>query len=96
VIAAIEHNESFRARGRVVAGSHREDRRLDRSQFDPRNGGFGSQPKFPHPAALDLLLQMAMSREDEQARAAFVTTLEKMARGGIYDHLAEDSSLQRG
>jgi uncharacterized protein YyaL (SSP411 family) len=26
-------------------------------QFDPRNGGFGAQPKFPHPAALDLLLK---------------------------------------
>ena len=24
--------------------------------FDPQNGGFGSAPKFPHPAALDLLI----------------------------------------
>jgi hypothetical protein len=57
-------------------------------QFDPRNGGFGSQPKFPHPAALDLLLEVAMDRDFEQAGEAFVTTLEKMARGGVYDHLA--------
>ena len=57
-------------------------------QFDARNGGFGSQPKFPHPAALDLLLQIAVSRNQAPAREAFVTTLEKMARGGVYDQLA--------
>ncbi|MGH7836702.1 MAG: DUF255 domain-containing protein, partial [Candidatus Binataceae bacterium] len=26
--------------------------------FDPRNGGFGQAPKFPHPAAIDLLLDL--------------------------------------
>jgi len=89
VMAAIEHNESFSGRGGElslalvdkIAGSAL-------SQFDPRNGGFGSQPKFPHPAALDLLLELAMNRDNEQARDAFVTTLEKMARGGVYDQLA--------
>ena len=89
VMAAIEHNESFSGRGGdltlalvdKIAGSAL-------AQFDPRNGGFGSQPKFPHPAALDLLLEVAMSRDDQQARIAFTTTLEKMARGGVYDQLA--------
>jgi uncharacterized protein YyaL (SSP411 family) len=89
VMAAIEHNESFSGRGAElslalvdkIAGSAL-------SQFDARNGGFGSQPKFPHPAALDLLLELAMNRDNEQAGEAFVTTLEKMARGGVYDQLA--------
>ncbi|MGB6719599.1 MAG: thioredoxin domain-containing protein, partial [Terracidiphilus sp.] len=93
VMAAIEHNESFSGRGssrdealtlslvEKIAGSAL-------AQFDPRNGGFGSQPKFPHPAALDLLLEMAVSRNHQQARAAFAVTLEKMARGGVYDQLA--------
>jgi uncharacterized protein YyaL (SSP411 family) len=93
VMAAIEHNESFsgRAAGREealtlslvekIAGSAL-------SQFDARNGGFGAQPKFPHAAALDLLLQIAASRNNEQARTAFTVTLEKMARGGVYDQLA--------
>ena len=58
------------------------------AQFDPRNGGFGSQPKFPHPAVLDLLLQQAVNRRNQQAREAFTVTLEKMARGGVYDQLA--------
>ncbi len=89
VMAAIEHNESFSDKGAdlslalvdKIAGSIL-------SQFDPRNGGFGSQPKFPHPSALDLLLEMAMNRDNDQSRDAFTTTLERMARGGVYDQLA--------
>jgi uncharacterized protein YyaL (SSP411 family) len=89
VMAAIEHNESFSGRGSElslalvdkIAGSVL-------SQFDPRHGGFGSQPKFPHPGALDLLLEIAMNRDNAQAREAFVMTLEKMAHGGVYDQLA--------
>ncbi|MGH9510801.1 MAG: thioredoxin domain-containing protein [Terriglobales bacterium] len=58
--------------------------------FDENNGGFGNAPKFPHPAALDLLIdQYARSKSGaEQLREPFVTTLEKMARGGVYDQLA--------
>ncbi|HXR16095.1 MAG TPA: thioredoxin domain-containing protein [Terriglobales bacterium] len=56
--------------------------------FDPQNGGFGSAPKFPHPAALDLLVDRYTRSGDEYLRNGFVTTLEKMARGGVYDQLA--------
>ncbi|MGA2571804.1 MAG: thioredoxin domain-containing protein [Terracidiphilus sp.] len=89
VMAAIEHNESFS--GRRGAPSTALVDKIAASivaLFDARNGGFGSQPKFPHPSALDLLLQVAVSRGDERARDAFTTTLEKMARGGVYDQLA--------
>ena len=60
VMAAIEHNESFSGRGGELSLALVD--KLANSaiaQFDPRNGGFGAQPKFPHPAALDLLLQLA-------------------------------------
>jgi len=89
VMAAIEHNESFSGRGGVLSLVLVE-KITDAivTQFDPIHGGFGSQPKFPHPAALDLLLQAAMARGNERAREAFVVTLEKMARGGVYDQLA--------
>jgi uncharacterized protein YyaL (SSP411 family) len=88
VIAAIEHNESFSARAgdpglplleKIIASSLQ--------QFDERNGGFGSQPKFPHPGALDLLIDAA-GRGNEAAKQVAVVTLEKMAAGGIYDQLA--------
>jgi hypothetical protein len=88
VMAAIEHNESFSARSGLSLDLVEKIAGSIVGQFDARNGGFGSQPKFPHPAALDLLLEMAMSRNNEPAREAFITTLEKMARGGVYDQLA--------
>jgi uncharacterized protein YyaL (SSP411 family) len=89
VMAAIEQNESFSGRGGALSLAL-VDKIADSAlkQFDPRNGGFGSQPKFPHPAVLDLLLEVGMSRDNPQACEAFVTTLEKMSRGGVYDQLA--------
>jgi uncharacterized protein len=56
--------------------------------FDAKNGGFGQAPKFPHPAALDLLMEHYARTNDEQVKNAFVTTLERMANGGVYDQLA--------
>ena len=63
-------------------------------QFDIRNGGFGRAPKFPHCSSLDLILeqhqQLARSGGDsgKHLLAMAETTLEKMARGGVYDQLA--------
>jgi uncharacterized protein YyaL (SSP411 family) len=78
------------------------------ASFDATSGGFGRAPKFPHPMALDFLLQQHLRRA---ARDAEITTsaapqgksttarprdselgmveftLEKMARGGIYDQI---------
>jgi uncharacterized protein YyaL (SSP411 family) len=89
VMAAIEHNESFSGRSADLSPALIEKiAAAIVSQFDPRNGGFGSQPKFPHPAALDLLLHVATVSGDHQVGDAFTVTLEKMARGGVYDQLA--------
>ncbi len=56
--------------------------------FDATNGGFGSAPKFPHPGVLDLLIDQYVRSGNERLRAVCVTTLEKMALGGVYDQLA--------
>jgi uncharacterized protein YyaL (SSP411 family) len=89
VMAAIEHNETFSGRSADLSPALIEKiATAIVKQFDPRNGGFGSQPKFPHPAALDLLLHVATTTGNEQAREAFTVTLEKMFRGGVYDQLA--------
>jgi uncharacterized protein YyaL (SSP411 family) len=55
--------------------------------FDPRDGGFGSAPKFPHPMDLKVLLRQYARTGDEHALHMVRHTLDKMARGGIYDHL---------
>ena len=89
VMAAIEQNESFSGRSGELTPAL-VDKIVDSAlkQFDPRHGGFGSQPKFPHPSALDLLLEVAMNRDNAEAAVAFSVTLERMSRGGVYDQLA--------
>jgi uncharacterized protein len=56
--------------------------------FDPEHGGFGSSPKFPHPSGMDLLMQRCADTGSEQLRNIVSVSLEKMARGGVYDQLA--------
>ncbi len=56
--------------------------------FDEKNGGFGSAPKFPHPSAIDLLLDWYSRTGEERVATVITTTLTKMARGGVYDQLA--------
>ncbi len=56
--------------------------------FDPEWGGFGAAPKFPHPFELDFCLRMHARTGDAEALAIVRTTLDRMADGGIHDHLA--------
>ncbi|MGA2258712.1 MAG: thioredoxin domain-containing protein [Thermoguttaceae bacterium] len=55
--------------------------------FDDRLGGFGSAPKFPHATDLKLLLARWRATRREQLLKMVVVTLDRMAAGGIYDHL---------
>jgi hypothetical protein len=68
--------------------------------FDSTNGGFGHAPKFPHPLEVKLLLRMATRegidpsfphREEGREGVGLLHmarhTLEKMARGGMYDQI---------
>ena len=55
---AIAQSESFAGRsGRISANVITAIQDSALKMFDPRNGGFGSAPKFPHPSALDLLIE---------------------------------------
>jgi uncharacterized protein YyaL (SSP411 family) len=68
-------------------------------QADKVEGGFGQAPKFPMPGTLERLLrhwaysqrpggsQRAGGMPDRKALEVVMTTLTRMARGGIYDHL---------
>jgi uncharacterized protein len=86
---AIAQAESFGgARGQVSARVIEAIAESAVKMFDGRNGGFGSAPKFPHPSALDLVIDQYARTRNEELREVFVTTLEKMARGGVNDQLA--------
>src|SRR5215831_11309030 len=55
---AIVQAESFHGRGgRVSAGVIQTIQESAFKMFDPMHGGFGAAPKFPHPSALDLLIE---------------------------------------
>src|SRR3954462_660960 len=112
VESAIAQSESFAGRsgrvsGKVIATIQESAFKM----FDAEHGGFGSAPKFPHPSALDLLIERyARSKspkvsaekrtaeggrphiggdmENDALKNIIVTTLEKMANGGVYDQLA--------
>jgi uncharacterized protein YyaL (SSP411 family) len=91
VESAIARAESSSAGGGTVSATV-IDAILEsaRQMFDEVNGGFGHAPKFPHPAALDLVMEeyVRTGSSNEELRTIFVHTLEKMARGGVYDQLA--------
>ncbi|MBX6316615.1 MAG: thioredoxin domain-containing protein, partial [Isosphaeraceae bacterium] len=94
VASAGQLTEQLQAIGQVPpsAGDLKVDlldnafRKLSRS-FDPTHGGFGDAPKFPHPMDLKVLLRHHRRTGDPHALHMVRLTLDKMARGGIYDHL---------
>ena len=55
--------------------------------FDFRHGGFGSQPKFPHPAAVDFLLARWWDTGQAWLKEMVEKTLTGMALGGVHDQL---------
>ena len=73
--------------GTLSAELLRDAGKLLERAFDPRHGGFGNAPKFPHPMELRLLLRIAKRFDDETALAMVRKTLDQMAMGGIYDQL---------
>jgi uncharacterized protein len=89
VESAIVQAESFAGRdGRITRGIIEAIENSALKMFDSRNGGFGNAPKFPHPSVLDLLIGRYARSKDEKLREVIVTTLEHMAKGGVYDQLA--------
>ena len=88
VVEAIEYNENFAGRaGSLSMGIVDQMVSSALDKFDRHHGGFGAQPKFAHPSAIDLLLDVAGRTGNQAAREAATVTLEKMARGGVYDQL---------
>ena len=90
VESAIARAESYTPGGSISGTAIEAIIESAQKMFDEANGGFGNAPKFPHPATLDLLIEQYVhsGKNNETLRHVFVRTLEKMARGGVYDQLA--------
>src|SRR5581483_11179378 len=77
----------FRAPGELTPELLDHAARVLWQNFDAQNGGFGGAPKFPAAMALDFLLRHWKRTGSERSLQIVEFSLEKMARGGIYDHL---------
>ena len=89
VMNALSQAESFSGRSaefspRIVDTIVRSATRL----FDVEHGGFGTAPKFPHAAILDLVIDRYARSGEPHLKTVIETTLTHMARGGVYDQLA--------
>jgi uncharacterized protein YyaL (SSP411 family) len=57
------------------------------SHYDSINGGIGNAPKFPNTFVFSLFLRVHAAEGDEAMGEMVRHTLQKMARGGIYDQI---------
>jgi len=55
--------------------------------FDAEEGGWGGAPKFPQPMTLEFLMRVYTQTRDELVLKMITLSLDKMARGGMYDQL---------
>ena len=55
--------------------------------FDPQNGGLRGAPKFPMPTLVKFMLKYGALNQNEVVLSHVKLTLQKMAMGGIYDHV---------
>ena len=56
-------------------------------EVDGRHGGIGGAPKFPQCSMLELLWRSYLRTGSLLMKTAVVLSMERMAQGGIYDHL---------
>lgn len=83
---------SGKKRGTLDAGPLNTARQQLEQNFDSQDGGFGQAPKFPHVQALNRLLRhyaltAQQGEADQDGLDIALFSLDKMARGGIYDHI---------
>jgi uncharacterized protein len=85
VVQTLDEAKPGAASADLISGAADQMARL----FDVRYGGFGSAPKFPHPAAIEFLLARWHDSRGGLAwqREIVEKTLTGMARGGIRDQL---------
>src|SRR5881628_1702355 len=85
VVQTLDEAKAGDVNADLISGAADQMARL----FDVRYGGFGSAPKFPHPAALEFLLARWHDGKGGLLwqREIVEKTLIGMARGGIRDHL---------
>jgi uncharacterized protein len=86
--AAIRAEAEVDGRGELDADVFTVSIERFRKNFDSVWGGFGGAPKFPHAGDLRLCLRHHQRTGDAELLQMALYTLDRMARGGMFDQLA--------
>jgi uncharacterized protein len=92
IVAALRESQSTEATENRVDAAILDAayQQIERS-YDPKEGGFGTAPKFPRPVTLNFLARFyardPKSESGQQALEMTLSTLRKMAAGGMHDHI---------
>ena len=89
IAQALDKVEVYRAGGRAGDAVVQKIVTGIMELYDSEHGGFGRAPKFPHPFAVELLLDQYLERGERRLLDIVTTTLEAMGRGGVYDQIGE-------
>ena len=81
IVKPVEFNNEFKAESLEKITKQLE------SQIDFKWGGRQGAPKFPMPTQYEFLLRQYFHTGSEKTLEAITTTLDQMAKGGIYDQL---------
>ncbi len=90
ILSSLEQNNAIREYGNQTVSKTDIAKAVDRwkGKMDKKYGGLQSSQKFPLPGSLHQLLNYGYLAKDEKALELVELTLDKMALGGIYDHVA--------
>jgi uncharacterized protein YyaL (SSP411 family) len=90
IVEALAQVAPTPASGSELPTSEQLDAAVQRlaADFDEARGGFGGAPKFPPAMIVEFLLRRHERTGASSAESMATSTLEAMARGGIYDQLA--------
>jgi len=87
VVRFLNEHEPTGGAGELKPDVLRNAARILQRAFDPRHGGFGRAPKFPHALEIRLLLRVWKRFREETALQMVRHTLDRMAAGGMCDQI---------
>ncbi|MBM3560631.1 MAG: thioredoxin domain-containing protein, partial [Alphaproteobacteria bacterium] len=87
LLDGLAQNSAAHGRGTLTADAPVEAGRAIARAIDPVHGGIGHAPKFPNVPALRLLWRAWRRSGEDTLGRLFAVSLDRMAQGGIYDHL---------
>jgi uncharacterized protein YyaL (SSP411 family) len=83
-----ETQKSTENKENLVATSLKKMVENIKKDIDFEDGGLIETPKFPTPSLFEFLLKYEQTNPDDSLKKGINLTLNRMAQGGIYDHLA--------